>query len=109
MTAVEQARERQQLTREQRRGGSIVFNGTTYQGGALYLGPLEQVPKRDGSGWVSMQRFTIHIRKSLMPVPPAKKQTFTACGHTWRCDEVAGQSPVDIAWHIKAIRFPDPP
>lgn len=107
-TALANAKERHQAKLEADHPGEMVWAGTTYAGGGLYLGPLEQVPKRDGSGWISMQRFSLTVRKSLMPTPPGKKQTFTSCGFTWRTDEVAGQSPSAIGWVIKAIRFPDP-
>lgn len=109
MSALSAAKERQQARRERDLPGSLTISGVTYAGGGLFLGPLEQVQAQDGAGWISMQRFTLIVRKTAMPTPPAKKRTFTSSGHTWRVDEVAGQSPSSIVWIIKAIRFPDPP
>lgn len=108
-SALSAAKERQQARRERDLPGSMVMGGVTYSGGGLFVGPLEQVQAQDGSGWISMQRYTLIVRKAVMATPPTKRRTFTSCGHTWRVDEVAGQSPSAIAWIIKAIRFPDPP
>lgn len=107
-TAHELAKERRQRTLELRQPGSIVIDATTYAGGGLYLGPYRAELNESGN-WKPAQRMKIHVRKSVLATPPAKKQSFTCAGHTFRVDEVAGQSPHEIAWIIKGIRWPDSP
>jgi hypothetical protein len=108
MTALEQARERHQAKRERDTPGSLVFNGTTYAGGGLYLSQFKAEQNESGN-WLPAQRFKLHVRKARMATPPSKKQKFTSNGHTWKIEEVAGQSPTEIAWIIKGIRWPDSP
>jgi hypothetical protein len=107
--AIQRALEIQQAKLEELRPGEMTMDDTTYSGGGLHIGALEQVQKADGSGWVSIQRFTLHVRKSLMPSPPAKRKTFTSNDKTWRTDETGGQGPTEIAWVIRGVRFPDSP
>lgn len=106
--AIAKAKERQQASRELTSPGSIVWNSTTYRGGGLYLAPSRE-EQNDAGNWKPAQRMKIHVRKSLMATPPAKREKFTCSGHTWKVDDVAGQSATEIAWIIKAIRWPDAP
>lgn len=108
MTPIEKARETQQATRERRSPGSIVINGTTYQGGGLYLGPVKEELSESGN-WKPAQRMTIFIRKTRLATPPAKRTSFTCQGLRFGVDEVAGQSPTSLVWIIKGIRWPDSP
>lgn len=105
---MDKARERQQVTRERLKPGSIVINGTTYKGGGLYLSAYKDEPTESGN-WKPAQRMTIFIRKSRLPTPPAKRTAYTCEGHRFCVDEVAGQSPTEIAWIIKGIRWPATP
>ena len=107
-TALQNARERQQAKLELEQPGSLVFNGTTYSGGGLYLSPFRQ-EQNDSGNWAPAQRCTLHVRKTRLATPPAKRQTFTCSGQTWKVDEVGGQSPIDLAWIIKGVRWPDSP
>lgn len=107
-TAMDKARERQQATRELRKPGSIVIGGTTYKGGGLYLSAYKDEPTESGT-WKPAQRMTIFIRKSRLPTPPAKRTAYTCDGLRFSVDEVAGQSPTEIAWIIKGIRWPSEP
>lgn len=109
MTALDQARERQQAKRERDAPGSIVFKGKTYKGGGLFLGALKDEPHPDTGNWKPAQRMTIFVRKSLLPTPPKKRESFTCQGITFGGDGVAGQSPTSIAWIIKGIRWPAAP
>ena len=107
-SALQNARERQQAKLEREQPGSLVFNGTTYTGGGRDLSPFRQEQNESGN-WAPAQRITLHVRKTLMVTPPAKRQTFTSSGHTWKVAEVGGQSPTELAWIIKGIRWPDSP
>jgi hypothetical protein len=107
-TAHEKAKETRQRALEQRQPGTLIIDGTSYVGGGLFLGPFRSELNGEGN-WRPAQRMKIHVRKSLLPTPPEKKTKSTCAGHTWKVDEVAGQSPTEIAWIIKGIRWTDSP
>ena len=108
MSAISQAKELRQATLESRKPGTITIGSTSYAGGGLVLGPYKEEPNEHGN-WRPAQRLKIHIRKTLLATPPVKRETFTCEGHTWKVDEVAGQSPSEIAWIIRGIRWPESP
>jgi len=102
------ARARHSAVFAEQHAGSITIGSTTYQGGALHLGPLKQEFSESGN-WKPAQRMSIHIPKSRLATAPAKRTTFTCRGLTFAVDEVAGQSPDAIEWIIRGIRWPASP
>jgi hypothetical protein len=83
MTAMEQARERQQATREQI-AWSIVIGGTP-KGCGLDLGPSKDGSSESGN-WKPAQRRTIFIGKKHLPKPPAKRTAYTCNGVRFSVD-----------------------
>ena len=86
--------------------GELTYNGATYPGGALFIGGLERHPAANGSGWITLQRFSLSVRKDLMETPPPAAALFTSAGLTWKVDgEVGGQNPLHPAWIIRGVRY----
>lgn len=101
--AVAAARKRHQAAHQSLRSGSVSISGSTYAA-AVVLGPVQNVPNEEGSGWEKLQILTVRVLKTVLSTAPGKRTVVTYGGTDYLVTSIGGNSPNEPSWRIQAER-----
>jgi hypothetical protein len=72
---------------------------------AVVLDPISRTQKDDGSGWMTIQRVRVDLRKALVPTAPDLRSVVRVGAHDYQVMEVGGHNEHALTWVLQCMRI----